>query len=297
VTVRLVPRGVSDRVWSAYGHELRIRVSVEELVMPRDNSVALLAIDDAPLRQRVERALSRAVGALERLHALEEAPPRTREPSVRSALVVGSRPGGAPLTPARLRALRAMDGCVPVILCCQAHDPVKHELPRLSRSGVDAIVVLDGPDLESDLVREVLERVPSRLPASLVDDVTRSGERVPAVFREEWIARRGYRALCLADLAEWWAEDERSSRRALTGLGWRQARVGLNAGRFLHVGVYLDREEATVEEVANTLRFSDVSTMERMVRRLSGRTVLELQASGALVIALAVWKSRKVQRR
>ena len=255
-----------------------------------------LAMDDARMRDQVWRTLSRVVGAIEILPTFDALLDRARTDALWTAFVVGSRVGGEQLTPAHLRALRRQDACVPVVFCCLPHEPLLQNVARLRRNGLDAVVMLGGTDRDSDLVREVTDRLTHLLPRMLADTITRS-DRKTGVFLEEWCIRNAYRKLSLSDIAAWSGRSERSVERDIKALGWEQAKDSWYAGRLVHIALHLDAtEELSIEDIVCVLGFADVSTLRRLVIRMTGRSPRELREAGALSTARTVWETRHLVR-
>ncbi len=250
-----------------------------------------VAIDDANVRRRVHRALGGIAHEMVDIDNISEPDTVRRVGDERLLIVVGSRVGGADLTPAALARLRAAEPLVPIIVCLPPRHALLLRLGDLAIAGADRVVVLDAPDRDADLRGDVQEAIKHVLPreVDLGVDASVSSRSIAA---ELWCARNGYLHLNEKMIADVFDVDRATILKAVKREGWQDVEGLVRVSRVLHIAAEFEQSSMKAPAIARSLHFGSPSALHHFVRRATRKTSRQLWFEGALQIALGLWKDR-----
>lgn len=256
--------------------------------MAGQRSRICVAIDDANLRRRVHRALGGIAHEMVDIDNISEPGTVRRVGDERLLTVVGSRVGGADLTPAALARLRVARPLVRIIVWLPPRHQLLRRLGDLAIAGADRVVVLDAPDEDADLRRDVREAIKHVLPVEVDLGVNAS---VPSrgVATELWCARNGYLHLNEKMIADVFDVDRGTILKAVKREGWQDVEGLVTVSRVLHIAAEFGQSSMKVPAIARSLHFESPSALHHFVKRATQKSSRQLRFEGAPQMAVALW--------
>jgi hypothetical protein len=247
-----------------------------------------VSISDASHRARVRAALAQLRTEVVDVGAVSSLAERDAFLTVPCVLIVDStvvnRDGRALLT------LRRQEPLVGIVLAMLPDDPLHRHLPTLARAAIDSFVTLGSTTDEALLRLEVLARLKHALPHAVLSLFDRVYSRVH--LEESWCARNAFRPITVHALASHCRLNRRTVYRDAVTHGWPDVEHLVDASRLLHVAVWLEASQLSIEGIAGELEFSSARAVRKLVVRFTKVTSSDLRRSGAIDAAFRVWKAR-----